>query len=68
MISACSRSRRSRCGQRADGASPGGKKRMTLYELVFILLFLGSVISLLLSAFLRRRGASRNILVALASV
>jgi len=41
---------------------------MTLYELVFILLFLGSVISLLLSAFLRRRGASRNILVALASV
>jgi hypothetical protein len=41
---------------------------MTLYELIFILLFLGSVISLLLTAFLRRRGASRKILVALASV
>jgi len=41
---------------------------MTLYELLFILLFLGSVISLLLSAFLWRRGASRKILVALASV
>jgi hypothetical protein len=41
---------------------------MTLYELIFILLFLGSVISLLLSVFLRRRGASRKILVALASV
>jgi hypothetical protein len=41
---------------------------MTLYELIFILLFLGSVISLLLSAFLRRRGASRKILVALSSV
>jgi len=41
---------------------------MTLYELIFILLFLGSVISLLLNAFLRRRGAFRQILVALASV
>jgi hypothetical protein len=41
---------------------------MTLYELVFILLFLGSVISLLLSAFLWRRRASRKILVGLASV
>jgi hypothetical protein len=41
---------------------------MTLYELIFILLFLGSVISLLLSAFLRRRGAFRRILVALGSV
>ena len=41
---------------------------MTLYELVFILLFLGSVISLLLSAFLWRRRASWKILVALASV
>lgn len=41
---------------------------MTLYELIFILLFLASVISLLLSAFLRRRDASRKILFALASV
>ncbi len=40
---------------------------MTLYELLFILMFLGSVISLLLAAFLRRRGGSR-VLVALASV
>lgn len=41
---------------------------MTLFELVFILLFLGSVIGLLLSAFLWRRGASEQILVGLASV
>lgn len=41
---------------------------MTLYELIFILLFLGSVISLLLSGFLWRRIASKRILVALASV
>jgi hypothetical protein len=46
---------------------------MTLYELIFILLFLGSVISgsvicLLLSGFLWRRSSSKNILVALASV
>jgi hypothetical protein len=40
---------------------------MTLYELVFILLFLGSVVSLLLSLFLRRRRASRKILIALGS-
>ena len=40
---------------------------MTLYELLFILLFLGSVIGLLLAAFLRRRFGSK-ILVALASV
>jgi len=39
---------------------------MTLYELVFILLFLGSVVSLLLSAVLRRK--TRKILLALASV
>jgi hypothetical protein len=41
---------------------------MTLYELLFILLFLGSLFSLLLSAFLIRRAASRRILLALASV
>lgn len=41
---------------------------MTLYELLFILLFLGSVVSLLLSALLWRRAASKKILVALASV
>lgn len=41
---------------------------MTLYELLFILLFLGSLFSLLLSAFLIRRAASRKILLALASV
>lgn len=41
---------------------------MTLYELLFILLFLGSVVSLFLSALLWRRAASRKILVALASV
>jgi hypothetical protein len=38
---------------------------MTLSELIFILLFLGSVISLLLSPFLRRTGAFRKILLAL---
>jgi hypothetical protein len=41
---------------------------MTLYELVFILLFLASAISLLLGLFLRRTGAFRKILIALASV
>jgi hypothetical protein len=43
---------------------------MTLHELVFILLFLGSVIGLLLSALvlLKRKAVSRKILVALASV
>ena len=41
---------------------------MTLYELVFILLFLGSGVSLLLSALLRRKAASRKILMVLASV
>lgn len=41
---------------------------MTFYELLFILLFLGSLFSLLLSAFLIRRAASRKILLALASV
>ena len=43
---------------------------MTLYELVFILLFLGSVVGLLLSALLllRSKAVSRKILVALASV
>jgi hypothetical protein len=41
---------------------------MTLCDLVFILLVLGSVFSLLVSAFLWRRRASRKILVALASV
>lgn len=41
---------------------------MTLYELVFILLFLGSVVGLFLSALMWRRAASRKILVALASV
>jgi hypothetical protein len=41
---------------------------MKLYEQVFILLFLVSVISLVLSAFLWRRGASRKILIAFASV
>jgi hypothetical protein len=41
---------------------------MTLYELVFILLFLWSVVSLFLSALLRKKSASRKILVALASV
>jgi hypothetical protein len=40
---------------------------MTLYELIFIILFLGSVVSLLVSAFLWRRSASRTILVRLAS-
>jgi hypothetical protein len=41
---------------------------MTLSELIFILIFLGSVISLLLSPFLRRTGAFRKILVALVFV
>jgi hypothetical protein len=41
---------------------------MTLYELVFIFLFLGSVISLFLSAFLRRKGGTRKILIGLVSV
>ena len=41
---------------------------MTLYELVFILLFLGSVIGLLLSAFLWRRRASWKILVAVSTM
>ena len=41
---------------------------MTLYELIFILLFLGSVISLLLSPFLRRIGGFRKLFVTLASV
>ena len=41
---------------------------MTLSELIFILLFLGSLISLLLSPFLRGTGAFRKILVALVFV
>lgn len=41
---------------------------MTLFELIFILLFLGSAISLLLSPFLRRTGAFRRLLVALVFV
>jgi hypothetical protein len=41
---------------------------VTAYELIFIFLFLGSVISLLISVFLRRRGAARKILVTLVSV
>ena len=40
---------------------------MSLYELLFILLFIGSVISLVLTSFLWRRGGS-GILIALASV
>lgn len=41
---------------------------MTLYELLFILLFLGSVAGLLFSAFIGRKGGSRKILITLASV
>jgi hypothetical protein len=41
---------------------------MTLYELVFILLFLGSVIALLVCPFLGRKGATAKVLAALASV
>ena len=44
---------------------------MTLFELIFILLFLGSVVCLLLCAFfglVRRKAASKRLLVALASV
>lgn len=41
---------------------------MTLYELIFILLFLGSVISLLLSPFLRKICGLRTFFITLASV
>jgi hypothetical protein len=44
---------------------------MTLYELIFILLFLGSVVCLLLCAFswlVRRKAASRKLFIALAAV
>ncbi len=41
---------------------------MTLYELIFILLFIGSVINLVAVALLWRTGRARRILVALASV
>ena len=41
---------------------------MTLYELIFILLFLGSVVSLVIGALLRRRAPLKKALVALAWV
>jgi hypothetical protein len=41
---------------------------MTLCELIFILLFIGSVITLVVSAFLWRTGKARKILFVLASV
>jgi hypothetical protein len=41
---------------------------MTVYELIFILLFLGSLINLFISVFLRKRGTARKILVTLISV
>ncbi len=41
---------------------------MTVYDLIFVLLFLGSVVSLFLSALLRGKPGSRNILAGLASV
>ena len=41
---------------------------MTLYELVFILLFLGSALSLIFSALYRKRAVSKQILMALCSV
>ena len=57
-----------RSGHALPNARFAWKKRMTFYELIFVLLFLGSVIGLILSVFLRRRSASRRILFALASV
>jgi len=41
---------------------------MTLYELLFILLFLGSLATLLISVFLRHGGAFKKILLTLAAV
>jgi uncharacterized membrane protein len=41
---------------------------MTLFESIFILLFLGSVISVLLSPLLRKNISTRAILLTLASV
>lgn len=41
---------------------------MTIYDLIFILLFLGSLVGLLLSGILWRTTASRRILISLASL
>lgn len=41
---------------------------MTVYDLLFILLFLGSVVTLPISVFVRRRGSAKKILLLLAAV